>query len=289
MNWHSYHIFIHDLTYHDHFLIEYLQPFIRDREENIQAYFFIRYWQGGPHLRFRFKAKDEKEIQVGIKELLEKFQLIYKPSFHLTREEYYKNHKFDGEELEESDLYWMEDLTIAKIDYEAEYDRYGGKEVMEDSEAIFQITSDLAFERLRNHKSNPSVTRKLIDACDFFFDMRGFLTEEKDTYILENYERFWSSFQEEGQVNEQQIRKISALFNQNRQLIHQSLNKSGKTHIEEIEEIFKGIKEKGKEEVIPYIIFSHIHMFNNRIGLPSYLETSLASIMKETNRGVNNQ
>src|SRR5699024_8270699 len=107
------------------------------------------------------------------------------------------------------------------------------------------------------------------------------------SYILENYERFWSSFQEEGQVNEQQIRKISALFNQNRQLIHQSLNKSGKTHIEEIEEIFKGIKEKGKEEVIPYIIFSHIHMFNNRIGLPSYLETSLASIMKETNRGVN--
>src|SRR5699024_11244305 len=46
------------------------------------------------------------------------------------------------------------------------------------------------------------------------------------SYILENYERFWSSFQEEGQVNEQQIRKISALFNQNRQLIHQSLNKS---------------------------------------------------------------
>jgi Lantibiotic biosynthesis dehydratase C-term len=282
MKWNSYHIFIHDMTYHDLFLTDYLYPFIQENEGNISQYFFVRYWQGGPHIRFRFTSPHPKTIILGLQILVDGFQSVYKPTFQLTYEAYYKNHLFDGNKPDESELYWVDDLSIVEIDYVPEFKRYGGKSLIAYSEHIFQITSDLAFERLKNNKEHASPTMKLIYACDFFYAMRTFLQEKQDTSLLENYERFWSSFTEEGQVNEKQIVKVSHLFNEKRKLIKQMLHDSGDTYLYKINQLFHEITLKGEEEVIPYLIFSYVHMFNNRIGLPSYLESFVATIMKST-------
>lgn len=287
MKWHSYHIFIHDLTYHDLFLTDYLYPFIQEYKDLIYRYFFIRYWQGGPHIRFRFQTLDSEKIIVNLQALVNEFQVIYKPTYTLSRDEYYRNHTFDGRKPKESELYWMEDLTVSKMKYIPEYERYGGESLIPFSEAIFQMTSHLAFIRLKEQRGNPSLTRKLIFACEFFDQMRSFLQEEQDVYLLENYEQFWKSFQRKGQVKEEQIHKIGLLYRENREIFSERLEQQEDNHLQKIKEIFQEIRKRGKEKIIPHLIFSHVHMYNNRIGLPPYLESSVATIMKSTKQGVN--
>ncbi|MBP3038192.1 thiopeptide-type bacteriocin biosynthesis protein [Bacillaceae bacterium Marseille-Q3522] len=287
MTWNSYHIFIHDMTYHDLFLTEYLYPFIQENEETISQYFFIRYWQGGPHIRFRFTSSHPESIFFRLQMLVEAFKSVYKPAFPLTKEGYYKNHLFDGKKPDESELYWIEDLAIVEIKYEPEFERYGGKSLIGYSERIFQITSDLAFRRLNKNKDHLSPTMKLIFACDFFTSMRAFLHEKQITRLLENYEKFWSAFMKAGQMNEKYVAQVSRLFRDKTELIRQMLNDNKDTHLQQIYQIFNEVTLKGKKEVIPSLIFSHVHMFNNRIGLPSYLESSVATIMKSTKAGVN--
>ncbi|MBO1914316.1 hypothetical protein J4G37_57040, partial [Microvirga sp. 3-52] len=109
---------------------------------------------------------------------------------------------FDGDKPNESELYWMDDLTITEVAYKPEIERYGGQSLIGYSEEIFQITSDLALRRLTENKDHASTTMKLIYACDFFYEMKAFLPQKQSTNLLESYEEFWSSFTEEGQVNE---------------------------------------------------------------------------------------
>ena len=282
MPWNSYHLFIHDMTYHDLFLKDYLHPFIQENEKSISQYFFIRYWQGGPHIRFRFKSSQPKTISNGLQMVVERFKSVYKPTFQLTKEAYYEQHLFDGDQPNESELYWMDDLSIIEIDYLPELERYGGIALIGYSEQIFQITSDLAFRRLKKNKDHASTTMKLIYACDFFYVMSEFLQQKQYRSLVDNYERFWSSFTGEGQINEKQLAKVTHLFNEKRELISQMLNDDENPYLQEIRQIFHEVTLKGEDEKIPYLIFSHVHMFNNRIGLPSNLESLVATIMKST-------
>ena len=67
-----------------------------------------------------------------------------------------------------------------------------------------------------------------------------------------------------------------------RELISQMLNDDENPYLHEIRQIFHEVTLQGGDEKIPYLIFSHVHMFNNRIGLPSNLESFVATIMKST-------
>ena len=51
-SWLSIHMFVWDYSLFDN-LIEHISSELK--KADINNFFFIRYWEGGPHMRFRFK------------------------------------------------------------------------------------------------------------------------------------------------------------------------------------------------------------------------------------------
>ena len=63
--WKSLHIFYYDN--HDELLCFGILPIIK--KYNIRQFFFIRYWEQGPHIRFRIKTDDDGLIEKIIEDI----------------------------------------------------------------------------------------------------------------------------------------------------------------------------------------------------------------------------
>jgi thiopeptide-type bacteriocin biosynthesis protein len=121
----------------EEFLIRGVQPFIRSVMEKKQAdrFFFIRYWERGPHIRLRFKG-DPGQMDVDIKPRLESHFYDYFKQNPSKREdpEYVRN-------LPEEHR-WFPNNTVQYIPYEPEVERYGGPTGIIIAEKQFQVSAD---------------------------------------------------------------------------------------------------------------------------------------------------
>lgn len=109
----------------------------------ISKWFFLRYWEDGPHIRVRYLMDGE----LGEEELFDKVRAYIQryPSIRkLSKEEYFQGHKFDGEPLELQNLDWYEEGEIISKRYEPEVERYGGASLMPLTESLFMESSRLA-------------------------------------------------------------------------------------------------------------------------------------------------
>ena len=68
-------------------------------KEGITCFFFIRYWEGGPHIRFRIKTAESsnKDYYQILSDLLDSELSSSNVNVTLTKEQYYKGHKLDGQ------------------------------------------------------------------------------------------------------------------------------------------------------------------------------------------------
>lgn len=118
------------------FLTQAIRPFIDDlvARSLISQYFFIRYWERGPHIRLRLKG-DPSILQEYVKPLLE-----------ATFNDYFAAHP-SKRPLPEWDpsiapsQRWLPNNTVQYIPYEPEVARYGGLPGVKIAEAHFESSS----------------------------------------------------------------------------------------------------------------------------------------------------
>lgn len=118
-------------------LTEAVKPFVEKiMSENLaDQYFFIRYWEKGPHIRLRFKG----DIEI--------LESKVKPRLTAHFEAYFKSNPSERNEPEwlktaESEHQWYPNNSIQFIDYEPETERYGGPVAITVAEEQFQASSD---------------------------------------------------------------------------------------------------------------------------------------------------
>ena len=142
MEWNANHYFIHDSTCHNRFLTEYLKPEVEQLEmENLlDQYFYIVYWQGGNHIRFRYKSAEPAVVEKRMAERFKSFLEGYKPQYVLPEKAYYEIYSRNKENVE--DLTFIPDGSIRQIAYEPETERYGGPESLPHCEQIFSLSSE---------------------------------------------------------------------------------------------------------------------------------------------------
>lgn len=123
----------------DVFLLKAVEPFIRIVLENRWAdqYFYIRYWERGPHIRLRFQGHP------GVLENLIKPRL----EEHFYR--FFQEHPLRREEPEQKgdlpeEQRWYPNMSVQYIAYEPESERYGGSHGVRIAERQFQLSSDAA-------------------------------------------------------------------------------------------------------------------------------------------------
>lgn len=131
----------------DEFLIKSVLPCVNElnRLKSFDKFFFIRYFDRGKHIRLRFYSDDKK-----IDEIINPFIRNYFEDFFSK----YPSIKSESEWVNNlsEDKKWFPDNSIQFIQYEPEYERYGGPTGMEISEEHFHICSDCVLKVISESK-----------------------------------------------------------------------------------------------------------------------------------------
>lgn len=121
----------------DTLIIEALKPFADEIMEAGLAdkYFFIRYWEQGPHVRLRFLG-DEQVLETQLKPKLENWFNAWMTAHPSDLELSEELRQFALEQK------WFPNNSVQWIEYEPETERYGGEHALPVGETQFQASSD---------------------------------------------------------------------------------------------------------------------------------------------------
>lgn len=302
--WLSAHVFLSDPVRSERYLRERLEPTIqRWRGEGLlDRWFFIRYWEGGPHLRIRLAgaiAADASRVEQALSEDIAAFRADEPP----TREAYYREHAFDGREVAVDELPWYGEGTVALIDYQPEIARYGGDEAIEASEELFDLSSRIALGLCKATQDSRSA--RLSSAYALMAAAVLACGEELPalaTYF-ERYGSLWLSMvgrealeAPPPRASEDQIRLLQRLEQESLDgWGGNSVHAVWGAGVHRLAERLRALHEQGRL-ISPYdgrtttgdemrrhavlgIVGSQIHMLNNRLGIPSAGELLLARLL----------
>jgi len=120
----------------EEFLINAVKPYVDTVLEKklAEQFFFVRYWERGPHIRLRFKGK-KHILDQKTKPQLESFFLNYFKKNSSRRNEPERTRKLTEEQS------WFPNNSLQFIPYEPEVERYGGPVGILISEKQFEVSS----------------------------------------------------------------------------------------------------------------------------------------------------
>ncbi len=269
--WYSLHIFYYETAWFDD-LLTGLSEHLKESEQ-IEDWFFIRYWSGGPHIRLRLLLNNPSSkcmVHNEIYDYCSSFWKQHPTKTAIDKEKYYSFYKQDEDYRNEMPL--MESQTIEEISYIPELERYGGEAVMDIQEAVFHASSLLAIELIKKADNKYQLkylisaaaigylASKLVKMSERFFVMNAYAYEywesvgvRKDERIIQN---LWKC--------EEKIEEIIAFM------------ESDKAMQDAFGKILSGMEKTGavlqNEDRMLSIISSQLHMLNNRLGISPYLE-----------------
>ena len=153
VQWRSWHLHLGSTAQSlaDRVIQDVVGPTVRELPD--RPWFFIRYWQGGPHVRLRIGDLDAPRADAVERSLADRLDSAGK----LTRDE---EPVTDTEYRSDADRFAAGehgvDSTVGELLapgvhsgwYAPEYDRYGGRDLMPATERLFQLSSELVLRLL---------------------------------------------------------------------------------------------------------------------------------------------
>jgi hypothetical protein len=329
-NWLSAHIFYASNA--NPLILDCLSPLVDDLRARglIQRYFFIKYWLEGPHVRLRLLPAANVSYETlkaivdeVVGDYLERRPALYSADVE-SAQPFYKD-LFIGEYGEEAwnERYGAEgrmpfqpNNSIAYIEYEPEYDRYGGVHGIELAEWHFEQSSDTVIRLLRDTnlhvhsimlglslqlsaalayvflENDLAVHRFLISYIAYWRQTFGIMTEAVD----QTYEKTYLNMAEllENRIDHIQMAVASRgththLTPIEREWIEHAFELRQRVDALVASRSFvfgsgRGRSEKllpeDKDVAYNILLHSYIHMTNNRIGVLFSDEVYLAYLMK---------
>ncbi|NGZ75302.1 lantibiotic dehydratase C-terminal domain-containing protein [Saccharibacillus alkalitolerans] len=262
--WHSFHAYIHDYSALDRYLQLEFPAFVKERIAPGEDWFFIRYWLGGPHIRLRLKRAEG----FGAEEFAEAFGrsvgrfLEMNPVRLIDYERFYTDAMLAGEGITET--YWKAHGTVEPDRYEPEYGRYGGANHMARSEAVFRAGSELALTL-----NTLAFPYRVLAACDLLHWSLGGPGAAESAFG--RYAELWKSYRSRDassfrSLKEAAVQRAGALI-------------AADSPPERYRNYLDSLRNLG--DLHEGVLFSHVHMMNNRIGVHPELEYELAALLAE--------
>ncbi len=293
-------------------------------DENLaEQFFFVRYWENGPHIRLRFKGQKAK-LYGEVKPLVEK-----------AFKEYLGKFCTDDNSISHRNPGFVSDKTMIIVPYEAETDRYGGEQAMAICEQQFQNSSEAVFQALIENPSwNYSQALGIAIQMHIAFAVKTGMTnyeayqffarqfqnwfpsaihskvgaspEELDKYKSEVLTAFSESFEKQRDVLEPFAETINQGLRDNITDFSSAWFRDWCENIELMHEALLNLKKKGRlfvpesfqkalfiERSMPhewYVYDSLCHMTNNRLGIlnqdEGFIGFILARLFKDMNHPI---
>ena len=150
-SWESLHLFYHrGSTDSDALLLNAIAPTMNDAQQrkDLTSWFFVRYWQGGPHFRIRFRESRPAASGEICRTLAGHLATRTKNDTPLEPAEYYRS--FTARDTDPVATYgWHSDHSIVRSRYVPETERYGGAVGLAVSEDMFGVSTQAALAAIR--------------------------------------------------------------------------------------------------------------------------------------------
>ncbi|GHG81350.1 thiopeptide-type bacteriocin biosynthesis protein [Streptomyces griseocarneus] len=196
--WRPVHIHIPP-SLHTSFLCDVVGPLLKD--EGLQDhFFFLRYWQGGPHVRLRMLCGPEARPAEAAERVVEGLARAM-PEFDAeAREEYAVGLRLQDElaRLEGETSREGQPLgALAPVVYEPEFRKYGGTEGVAIAETVFRKSSVAVLDLLARQPAAAGAGRAPVGEAAkimvMFLHGAG-LGPEAATRFLREYEDYWRKY-----------------------------------------------------------------------------------------------
>ncbi|GAA1092352.1 thiopeptide-type bacteriocin biosynthesis protein [Nocardiopsis metallicus] len=154
----------------DSFLLEHLAPHAEELVANghAEAWFYLRYWDGGPHLRARFLDADGDAVAGFADRMRALAEETSAAALDLDSGSYYAH-------LPRADpSRWHADGEVVDAVYEPETERYGGPRALEACEDFFAVSTRIALAVLRSAPRQHQRQAVAADLTTLAFGVLGF-------------------------------------------------------------------------------------------------------------------
>ncbi len=310
MTWRSLHLYLADPASTDAFLLEVIGPTLAAYCSSGQAgsWFYMRYWEGGPHIRLRVKDMPDDAFALLMTALRERFLHYHGDDRGLARA-YPDEMVFERPGVDAEARRWLPQGTVSEIAYEPEMLRYGGPHAMASSERLFSLSTELALQVIgaaaagtARQSSGLLLTSVALAAATRDHDgLLAFLYRMKQT---------WQKIAGDARHLEAQAERV-ALAQRRRYLDLIRLLQAGgaaphgqagtwwhmlQQAVREWRQLAargalmcpvtqQWVTEPGLERAIAALVDSHIHMMNNRLGLAPAVEYWYAHMLAHAAHG----
>lgn len=263
MAWKSLHIFYYDN--HDFLIREGIYPAILKNE--IERFFFIRYWENGPHIRLRIKDLKEESFR-NIKQDIYNF-VNQNPSKKVIDESKYIKTALEYGKKEKNftnNMGIVANNTVRDWKYEPEFEKYHGIDGVAIAEKEFVYSSKLSMLVLSSRPSNSE--KYLFGAVFSLMILKDVLKNNYEiSNFLSGYIQYWRKF---SGINDQSFFKIE------KQVAEYSISKktfqiiknfydNHKLHLFH-QVVFDDLKNI-KDNPFKSFCYNFVHLFNNRLGM----------------------
>jgi thiopeptide-type bacteriocin biosynthesis protein len=312
--WLSLHLFYHQVEAHDRLLVEAVAPAVQTLQGEgwIERFFFLRYGQGGPHVRLRMRGSREGWREVAREEVRRRFSAFvaeHPCPVTLEREAFYRGSPSALPSGEDGRT-WYENQSVQELAYEPEYERYGGREAMGLSEDLFHVSSTCALGVLPTLLQAPGKRTGLALELTFLGAQPIAPLSRTLGSSLAHYARFLGlmlgqsealkhearvMFEKHGAQLGARLSSLSRDFREGRLTgLHrrwteavretatalEALERDGRLQVARVREA--GMSPEGQESspALSAIGMSHLHMLNNRLGVTLRTEAVLAYLIQ---------
>ncbi len=283
--WASYHLFRGEPW--EPFLTGAVEPFVAAaREEGlIESFFFIRYWERGPHIRLRLRTESAEELDARVHSYFADF-FARSPSTRLTSQET-----------------WLPNDSVQNIAYEPEIERYGGPRRLLIAEEQFEASSRAVLAIVRGGEWSyeralgAAIHLHLMFAYALAFDittLKQYFADTADIFL-----RFDNQFVRLDEPPESMLPAFALAFERQQDQLTRvhAVVWSALEEDAEIEQAWasrwladmravatrlRAARSGAGTAPEPSILRSYMHMTNNRLGVNNRDEAYLAYIMRRS-------
>lgn len=303
--WRAWHIFVQSGDALDRVLIEGLLPEARNLGDAV-GFFFLRYWENGPHVRARFRGLDDvafialgNRLQSCARSIVEAMPAATETPLNLNLAESWQNNPRIPR--------FAPGATV-EIMYEPEYRRYGGRHGLLINERLFDASSRLALAIIDKTIDTPALRQSIaltLTATAISLVAKG----RANSYeFLDGMKEYWRSFLSDPAASEEQARQAYAAGSSEFQTMLLPFTTPSaasplpplaerwlrilSAHFEQLRALaadnllihpLTGVPAGDQAEIeaaLQNIMLSQIHMMNNRLGIVPQQEFYFAVVLK---------
>lgn len=274
--WASWHLHVNSSarSVTDRVLIEVVRPLVESHPG--WRWFFVRFWQGGPHLRLRIAGPDAVEQRLVTEDLMVRLPAAarLRPDEPPLDEAEYRasaHQHAAGERGGDRVVADLQSVGVRRQAYEPETERYGGASVLAESEELFCASSELALAMVASTDGTPMRMRMALAGT-----MSAVAALPDDRSQADYYARglqAWRSWAGSYGLAEDQVNRICATpggaaepevvrSRRDRAAYEGTLSSWNRA----VTRLLSAVAQRSTMPG-PLILSSHVHMLHNRLGL----------------------